>query len=98
VSVLMCKSQLSTSAARGRVFRSLKDNTPKRAQRATDQPPITPPALTNENTWNGVFPNADANMEATSEYIQEGLKKLLSHDALVVTRFVSRKFGTSVFS
>jgi hypothetical protein len=91
----MDPNYLCPSAARGRAFRSLKDNSaPKRPQRATGQPPITPPALTNENTWNGVFPNADAKMEATSEYIQEGLKKLLSHDALVVTRFVSPKFGT----
>lgn len=77
------------NSPRGRVFRSLKSNNiPKRPQKETEEPPITPPALTNENTWNGVFPDADSKMEVTSEYVQEGLTKLLSHEALVVTRQV----------
>lgn len=31
-------------------------------------------------------------MEVTSEYVQEGLTKLLSHEALVVTRLVIAEF------
>ncbi|PVF97715.1 Scramblase-domain-containing protein [Serendipita vermifera] len=72
---------------RGRIFRSLKTPTPrKRSQTRAEEPPITPPALSNENTWNGVFPDADAKMEVTSEYSQEGLRKILAHDTLIVTR------------
>lgn len=73
--------------ARGRVFRSLKTPvTSRRTPKQVEEPPITPPALSNENTWNGVFPDADTNMVATSEYSQEGLRKLLSNDTLTVTR------------
>lgn len=78
---------LYNTQSRGRLFRSLKPPpASKKPRKPVEEPPITPPALANENTWNGIFPDADANMEATSEYVQEGLRKLLSHDTLIVTR------------
>ncbi|KAG8831378.1 hypothetical protein FRC18_006647 [Serendipita sp. 400] len=78
------------TSARGRNFRSLKSpvSSNRKVQRQEKEPPITPPTLQNESTWDGVFPDADAKMEVTSEYIREGLSKLLSNNTLIVTRQV----------
>lgn len=49
--------------------------------------PAVPP-ITSEAVWDGHFPGADGDIQATIEYSNQGLRELLANDTLVVTRWV----------
>ena len=50
------------------------------------EPPVPP--ITSEAVWDGHFPDADADIQASIEYSSQGLRDLLANDTLIVTRYV----------
>jgi len=52
------------------------------------QPEPAVPPITSEAVWDGHFPDADADIQASIEYSSQGLRELLANDTLIVTRYV----------
>jgi hypothetical protein len=52
------------------------------------QPEPAVPPVTSEAVWDGHFPDADGNIQASIEYSNQGLRELLANDTLIVTRYV----------
>jgi hypothetical protein len=51
------------------------------------QPEPAVPPITNEAVWDGHFPDADGDIQASVEYSNQGLRDLLANDTLVMTRY-----------
>ena len=53
------------------------------------QPEPAVPPITSEAVWDGHFPDADSDIQASIEYSNQGLRELLANDTLIVTRYTS---------
>jgi len=81
---------LKRTATRGRMFRKPIQPPVSRRPDALGkeiQPEPAVPPITNEAVWNGHFPDADRDIQASIEYSNQGLRELLANDTLVVTRY-----------
>ena len=52
------------------------------------QPEPAVPPITSEAVWDGHFPDADGDIQASIEYSNQGLRDILANDTLIVTRWV----------
>jgi len=82
---------LKRAATRGRMFRKPiqvpVSRRPDAVSKEVQAEPAVPP-ITSEAIWDGHFPDADRDVQASIEYSNQGLRELLANDTLIVTRSV----------